>query len=126
MASEKDRDENEERGFTVVDKRAGAETEDPPDSGAAAGELPRVDFGSFCLSLATSALYHLGAAGDPETGQAAAEKNLPLARQTIDALEMRREKTAGNLDDEEEQLLKTLLYELHVRFVEASKGSSPD
>lgn len=126
MASENNRDENEERGFTVVDKRAASGTEEAAEPEAPGSELPRVDFASFCLSLATSALYHLGAAGDPETGEASPENNLPLARQTIDALEMLREKTAGNLDDEEEQLLKTLLYELHMRFVEASKGSSPD
>ena len=65
-------DENsEDRGFSVVDRRASAEEQEsgsqPPqeDSG-----LPQVDFSSFCLSLATSALYHLGVIGDPETGTA--------------------------------------------------------
>lgn len=126
MANDKERDENEERGFTVVDKRSGSESDETPPEPKPGAELPRVDFSSFCLSLATSALYHLGAAGDPETGEAAAEKNLPLARQTIDALEMLRDKTEGNLNDEEQELLKTLLYELHVRFVEASKSASGD
>ena len=98
--------------------------QEAPPAQAPGAELPRVDFSSFCLSLATSALYHLGAVGDPETGETAPDKNLPLAQQTIDALEMLRDKTRGNLDDEEEELLKTLLYELHVRFVEASKSVS--
>ncbi|HJO23477.1 MAG: DUF1844 domain-containing protein [Myxococcota bacterium] len=124
MASEKNPDENEDRGFTVVDKRVGSEGDEAPPTQAPEFELPRVDFTSFCLSLATSALYHLGAAGDPETGESTPDKNLPLARQTIDALEMLRDKTRGNLDDEEDKLLESLLYELHTRFVEASKSVS--
>ena len=70
------------------------------------------------LSLGTSALYHLGVVGDPETGAKAPAPNLPLARQTIDTLEMLQEKTRGNLDAEEAQLLEGLLYELRMRFVE--------
>jgi len=124
MASENKKDEQEERGFTVVDKRGSSEDDEAPAAEAAESGLPQVDFASFCLSLATSAFYHLGAAGDPETGEVASEKNLPLARQTIDALEMLRDKTRGNLDDEEDKLLESLLYELHVRFVEASKSAS--
>lgn len=124
MASGKKDDEQEERGFTVVDKRGSSEEDEAPSAEAAESGLPRVDFASFCLSLATSAFYHLGAAGDPETGEVAADKNLPLARQTIDALEMLRDKTRGNLDDEEEKLLESLLYELHVRFVQAGKSAA--
>ncbi|MGI9592854.1 MAG: DUF1844 domain-containing protein [Myxococcota bacterium] len=84
---------------------------------------PRVDFSSFCLSLGTSALYHLGMVPDPETGKSAAV-NLPVARQTIDSLEMLREKTEGNLDEEEAKLLEGLLYELHLRYVEARNAES--
>ena len=90
----------------------------------ATGTLPRVDFSGFCLSLATSALYHLGVVGDPESGQPVEEKNLPLAQQTIDALAMLQTKTEGNLDAEEKQLLEGLLYELRLRFVEAGKASA--
>ena len=113
-----------DRGFTVVDKRGDKAEETAggaPEEGTASG-LPRVDFSSFCLSLATSALYHLGAVGDPESGEPSPEKNLALARQTIDALEMLESKTQGNLDEEEAKLLGGLLYELRVRFVEAGKS----
>jgi hypothetical protein len=84
---------------------------------------PRVDFSSFCLSLGTSALYHLGVVPDPETGEAATP-DLPVARQTIDSLEMLREKTRGNLGEEESKLLEGLLYELHLRYVEAQGAGS--
>jgi hypothetical protein len=89
-----------------------------PDSGS--GALPKVDFSTFVISLATSALFHMGIAGDPEKGEPP-PKNLVLAKQTIDTLEMLAEKTRGNLDDEEAKLLKTVLYEVHMRFVEAGK-----
>jgi hypothetical protein len=125
MASE---EKDQEPGFTVVDKRAGAgEAEDAApeapeapavDEQPAGGAPPTVDFSSLCLSLGTSALYHLGVAGDPETGAKAPAANLPLARQTIDILEMLQVKTQGNLEAEETRLLEGMLYELRMRFVE--------
>ncbi len=47
---------------------------------------------------------HLGAYPDPNTGKT--EKNLPLAKQTIDLLGVLREKTRNNLDQEEENLFR--------------------
>ena len=63
---------------------------------------------------------HLGLVGDPEKGERAGP-NFPLARQTIDTLEMLQGKTNGNLDAQEKELLENLLYELRMRFVEAEK-----
>ncbi len=127
------REEEPGRGFTVVDRRAGASEQaketppaaspPPPEEPAQdPGEpLPPVDFAGFVLSLATSALYHMGFVGDPERDQPAPAKDLPLARQTIDTLEMLQLKTRGNLDSEEDRLLEGVLYELHLRYVEVSK-----
>jgi hypothetical protein len=84
-------------------------------------DLPRVDFSTFVLSLSHSALMHLGEAPNPETGRV--EKNLPLARQTIDLIAMLDEKTKGNLTGAEERLLTQLLFDLRMRYVEASKAS---
>ncbi|MCG8591769.1 MAG: DUF1844 domain-containing protein [Proteobacteria bacterium] len=83
-------------------------------------ELPSIDFSTFVLSLSTTALYQLGLVPDPETG-AAVTPNRVLARQTIETLEMLRDKTRGNLDEDESKLVDSLLYELHMRFVEAGK-----
>lgn len=82
--------------------------------------LPKIDFSTFVLSLSTSAFFHLGLMPDPETGQGAAP-NLVLARQTIDTLEILQLKTRGNLDADESHLLESLLFELRMRFVDASK-----
>jgi hypothetical protein len=115
----------QERGFTVVDRRSEAsQGGGAATAGSDASDLPRVDFGSFCISLGTSALYHLGVIGDPETGEKTSAVSRPLAQQTIDALEMLRDKTRGNLDDEEQRILDSLLYELHMRYIESGKSGS--
>ena len=102
-----------ETGFTV-----GAEA-----GRGTAPELPRVDFSTFMLSLGTSALYHLGVVAHPETGRKLDPPELALARNTIDTLEMLEEKTRGNLDAQERELVGSLLYELRMRFVEAEKAA---
>ena len=90
----------------------------PHEHDAEAAEL---DFGHFLMSLASSALFHLGEvvhAGESET-EAGNRVNLPLAKQTIDILGMLREKTRGNLTQEEAQLLDHLLYDLRMKYVDA-------
>lgn len=119
-------EDSSERGFTIVDRR-GERDEEPeeeaaptPERTASGASLPEADFPSFLLSLATSALFHLGLVADPETGERT-EPNLELARHTIDTLALLEGKTQGNLTDEEAELLTNLLTELRMRFVEASK-----
>ena len=111
-------------GFTIVDKRGrdeepAAEPQPAPEQ-PSPRSLPEVDFSTFVISLGTSALYHMGMVADPATGQPA-EPDLPLARQTIDTVEMLQAKTQGNLDDEESALIKNLLTELRMRYLEATK-----
>jgi hypothetical protein len=105
-------------GFTIVDKR-GREGEPEPEPRPP--PLPKADFAGLALSLATSALYHLGLVAEPETGSPG-EKNLPLARHSIDTLELLEHKTKGNLTTEETELLAKLLTELRVHYVEASRA----
>jgi len=78
-----------------------------------------VNFTTFVLSLSTATLQHLGQAGQDK--EAADPQSLPMAQQTIDILAMLKEKTTGNLTDEEEKLLGNILYDLRMRFVEASR-----
>jgi len=105
-----------------------------PDSAAGTGEapvgeappLPPVDFTSFALSLGTSALYHLGLVANPaaEDAGARSEPNLPVARHTIDTLELLQQKTQGNLSQQESALLAELLSELRLRFVEVESRAA--
>ena len=80
-----------------------------------------VDFGTFVLSLGSSALVHLGEIQHPETPEA--KENMLLARQTIDLLAMLEEKTRGNLTGEETRFLSDLLADLRLKFVEKSRGA---
>ena len=77
--------------------------------------MPEINFATFVVSLNASALLHLGAIEDPNTGQT--DKNLPMAKQTIDILSMLEEKTTGNLTKDEENLLKNILYDLRIIYV---------
>ena len=72
-------------------------------------------FGAVVLSLNASALVHLGAIEDPNTG--AKVKNLTMAKQTIDILSLLQEKTRGNLTGDEDNILKNILYELRMMYV---------
>jgi len=81
-------------------------------------QLPKVTFSTFIFSLASSALVHLGEVSDPVTNQKSV--NLTMARQIIDTLAVIEEKTQGNLSKDEEQLLKSLLYDLRMKFVQKS------
>jgi len=135
----------DEKGFTIKDKRsfdeqgnplaaeqtgnkapasdgesrAAEENKSPRTDGKASGKhadsAPEINFASFVLSLSTSALYHFGEVPDPITNKK--QRNLMLAKQTIDILGILKEKTAGNLAREEESLLTNLLYDLRMRYV---------
>ena len=116
------RDAEAQRGFTVNDRRSAPEAPaatgaDQRDAGSA--PFPAIDFHTFIISLGSSALLHLGELEHPEVG--APQKDLPLAKHTIDILVMLEEKTKGNLSPGEEKLISSLLYDLRLRFVEAQK-----
>jgi hypothetical protein len=85
-----------------------------------AHSAPAIDLSTFILSLSTTALYQMGLVDDPHSGERT-EPDVLIARQTIDTLKMLREKTRGNLGQEEMQLFDSLLYELQMRFVELDK-----
>jgi hypothetical protein len=106
-------------GFTIVDRRGSRDEE--PEASPAPPSLPPADFAALVLSFASSALLHLGLLEDPQTGQPA-EKSLPLARHSIDLLELLEAKTRGNLSPDEAALITNLLTELRVRYVECSRS----
>jgi hypothetical protein len=78
-------------------------------------QLPEINFATFIFSLNHSVLVHLGVMDDPSTGEKV--KNLPLAKQTIDILGMLEEKTKGNLVEDEEKMLKNILYDLRMIYI---------
>lgn len=100
---------------------AGSKPAPSTPSEGAVRELPRLDFSTFVLSLATAALYELGAVAGSAERPAPVEPDPLVARQTIETLEMLREKTAGNLSEDERRLIDSLLYDLRMRYVERAR-----
>ena len=97
------------------DRKAEAAEASPTDGPDQQPPLPEINFATFVVSLNASALLHLGAIEDPTTGKK--DKNLAMAKQTIDILSMLEEKTAGNLSKDEESLVKSILYDLRIIYV---------
>ena len=83
---------------------------------------PALSFTAFVLSLASTAAIHFGDLPDPVSGQTSA-LNLEGAIQMIEILSLLEQKTRGNLTAEEREMLGQVLYELRMRFVEASGGA---
>lgn len=130
--------EEEKKGFVVKDKRIfgddgemraeegpavekvaepaqDSSTAPPEQDQPEAGYLPEINFYNFIVSLSTSALFHFGDFADPSTNKA--EKNLIAAKEIIDTLAMLKDKTAGNRDVNENDLIEGALYELRMRYV---------
>jgi hypothetical protein len=127
--------ENEEKGFVFKDRRKiFSESEKEPEVGenkqgkvqeeaekkepSPRPPLPEVNFSTFIVSLSTEVLFHLGEFPHPVSGEK--EKDLPLAKHVIDTLAMLKEKTQGNLNEEEQKLMEGMLYDLRMAFIRAS------
>jgi hypothetical protein len=83
-------------------------------------QQPPVNFITFILSLAGSVHIHLGLVPNPADNKT--EKNLPMAKQTIDLLDVLKEKTKGNLTKDEEELFEHVLFELKMKYMELAKS----
>ena len=80
-----------------------------------AGAPLSIDFVAFVQSLYVGALMSLGEVENPYSRQF--ETNLDLARQNIDILTMLGEKTRGNLDPEEQDLIEQVVPHLQLLYV---------
>jgi hypothetical protein len=130
-------EEKKEKGFVIKDRRLFDETGEvrrdddkgqppteeskpqatgvEPDREEAEHLLLDVNFMNFILSLSTTAMFHFGDFPDPDSGKA--QKNMAAAKHTIDTITMLADKTKGNLDDNEKNVLDAVLFELRMRYV---------
>lgn len=84
------------------------------------GELPEADFKTLVSMLVSQALLYMGAIpADPATGQRILHPD--MARHNIDLLAMLEEKTKGNLDEEDKELLSGSVVELRQYFVQLTQ-----
>jgi Domain of unknown function (DUF1844) len=82
------------------------------------GELSQ-RFIEFVMMHAQNAALFLGQIPNPKTGEG--EVNLELAKMFIDQLEMIREKTRGNLSNEESTVLRNTLSNLQMVYVDVAQ-----
>ncbi|TES91074.1 MAG: DUF1844 domain-containing protein [Candidatus Cloacimonadota bacterium] len=82
-------------------------------------QLPEVSFTNLILMLATGAYSNLGLVPDPLTKKK--EKNLSLAKNTIDLLDILKKKTKGNLSKEEKGFFLNILGDIKMKFIEVKK-----
>jgi len=66
----------------------------------------------------------MGAAELPGTEKV--EINMPLAKLTIDTIDMLKAKTEGNRTPDETSLFDDVLYQLRLSYVKAESGSHPE
>jgi hypothetical protein len=127
----------EEKGFVIKDRRSLDEKGDLKDKKSKKAQkdekskkevpkeddkktpLPEVNFTSLLFSLSSTALFHFGEIPDVKTGEK--KVDLELAKHTIDTIAMLKEKTAGNLTNEEQQFIENILTDLRWRYVKAKQ-----
>lgn len=94
-------------------------TTDPDDKTPGPGQgpdfLPPLEFGSIVILLYFPALVQLGLVEDPGSGERA--ENLALAKRNIDLLDLLKDRTKGNLEEEEGKFLDGVLDQLKLAYL---------
>ena len=78
---------------------------------------------STIRSLASNAAASLGMMPHPATGETGVD--LQTAKHWVDVLGMLEEKTQGNLDEQEAQMLENLLADLRMQYVSFAQSPTP-
>jgi hypothetical protein len=96
--------------------------ENPAGNGGdeAAGEAPEPSFLQFLSGMAMQTMVHLGMMSNPMTNERAVD--LPNAKYSIDLLGILREKTEGNLTEEETRYFDTMLANVRMGYVQVVSG----
>ena len=93
------------------------------ESSQAAGEIPPASFAMLITTIGSQAMFALGQIPDPATGQPSYQPE--VARHHIDTLAVLQEKTSGNLDGEEKQMLDEYLNQLRQIFIARTLNEQP-
>jgi hypothetical protein len=96
----------------------------PDLAGISREEMMSALFAQLVIQQANMTMLLLGKVPHPQTGEIV--RDIEAARLFIEQLEMLEAKTKGNLNKEEEQLLKQSLMSLRMAFVEAVESPEPE
>ena len=82
-------------------------------------------FLSLVMTFQAAAMQQMGKIKNPITDKI--ERDLQQAQLSIDILDMLQEKTQGNLSDDEARIMKSILQELKLNYVdETTKGQQSE
>ena len=118
-----------DESFKVTDRRGRSEEppprtptppSEPPAPGGSRSSAAPAQLSALLVMLANSALVSLGVAAEP--GRDEPRVDLDGARSVIDILLMLRDKTQGNRTEQESRLLEEIVYDLQMRFVQATRA----
>lgn len=74
----------------------------------------KLDFPGLILGFSSAALYYMGE--NPAGSKEPPEKNMELAKQNIDIIDLLKTKTANNLTEDEDKLITQLLTDLKLKY----------
>lgn len=119
-----------QQGASCETSGAGTETQTPPEShkedcgcGGEHAQEVEINFLNYITSLGFQAMIFMGEIPNPVTNET--DKNFMQAKFLIDTMSMLKEKTAGNLDEQEKNLLENSIHELQMRYVQhVQQGAS--
>jgi len=143
-------DEEKDKGFRIIDRRSGdAPSEAPPvgnnpqtaetagnlngasgvkeensSEGKVGGETGAPRFLDLVESLQMGVMANLGMIQRSDGKRTPV--NMKEAQNIIDILGILQEKTKGNLDEKEEEILREGLYHLRMAFITVQKQTIPD
>lgn len=83
-------------------------------------KIEQATFASIVMRMATGAYISLGLVEDPMTGKK--KRDLDVSKYLIDSLRILREKTKGNLDQQEEGYLNNIIQDLELKFVKEKES----
>ncbi len=99
-----------------VEEENKTEESKPETTLGEAGEeqFPTPDFSSFIFSISTTVLMDLGEIEHPIDKEK--KVNIKMAKHSIDVLDMIKDKTKGNLTEQESALIENIVTDLKLRY----------
>jgi len=82
-------------------------------------KIVKITFSLFIQSLMQQSLMALGLIPWPDSGLI--KPKIKIAKEMLDILAILQKKTKGNLTDQEDKILKTILYQLRIAYIEKEK-----
>src|SRR6185295_18184507 len=99
---------------------ASKEKQTPGEQPGDEQQIMEINFLNYVTSLGFQALIFMGEIPNPITNET--DKNLMQSKFIIDTLVMLKDKTKGNLNEQEANFLEATLYELQMKFIETVKN----